>query len=328
LTSFWLGQTELPINTAIGITARIFAVEGVNKDKAMTIIDSWCDELPSPTTSRLTDPAKRHLLTKYIQRQVRRLYDGNGGQADVELSTKKLVASVGSWQSKGLILHDKSTWELTYGYMAVPDVEFTEQERKNIEAYLGPLLSTRDTKSRTKEEVSLLLASAVVKLVAAREREGREIPNTYLKKYIKGEVGVNCGKSTKIAKIKEALKELGFVKVLKEGRQGCGATLYGLKGRLAKLFSPGGREGLSVEFELPADVDELLEEIVTTYVVESHHTNGSITTMVQYENIPVSDPQLISEWCPTGDPILDTILAERPNRHDPELAERRRYGVW
>jgi hypothetical protein len=88
LTSFWLGQSDMPINTAIGITARIFNVEGVNKDEAMTIIDSWCDELPSPTTSRLTDPAKRHLLTKYIQRQVRRLYDGNGGQADVELSTK------------------------------------------------------------------------------------------------------------------------------------------------------------------------------------------------------------------------------------------------
>jgi hypothetical protein len=329
LTSFWLGQAELAINTAIGITVRIFAVEGVNKDEAVTIIDNWCDELPNPTTSRLTDPHKRHLLTKYIRRQVRRLYNGNGGQEHAELSTKKLQLSVRCWSSKGLILHDKSTWNLTYGYMSVPDVEFTEQERKNIEVYLGPLLSTRDIKNWTREEVSVKLAEAVVKLVATKEREGLAIANPYWQKYIKGEVGVNCQNKVKFQKIKEALLQLGLMKVIWQGRQGYGATRYGLVGRLAELMAPEGIEASNLEsYELPDNVDEQIAEIVTPYDTDAITTMVLLSIAVQNENTPVIAPQLNNDWHSTGDPILDKLLAENPRNPNNEQAEERRFALW
>jgi hypothetical protein len=329
LTSFWLGQSDLLINTAIGITVRIFAVEGVSKDEAVTIIDSWCDDLPNPTTSRLTDPSKRHLLTKYIQRLVTKLYDGNGGQENSELSTQKLQLSVRCWGSKGLILHNKSTWNLTYGYMSIPDVEFTEQERRNIEVYVGPLLSTRDIKNRTREEVSLQLAEAVVKLVATKEREGLAIANPYWQKYIKGEVGVSCQDKVKFGKIKEALLQLGLMKVIWQGRQGYGATRYGLVGRFAELLAPEGIEASSLElYELPANVDEQIAEIVTPYDKDAITTMVLLSITVENDNTPVSAPQLTNNWHPTGDPILDKILAETPIDPNNRQAERRQFAMW
>lgn len=329
LTSFWLGQTDLPINTAIAITARIFNVEGVNKDEAITIIDSWCDELPNPTTSRLTDPRKRPLLTTYIRRQVKKLYAGNGGQENAELSTQKLEASVRSWSSKGLILHNKATWNLAYGYMAVPDVEFTAEERKNIEVYVGPLLSTRDIKNRTREEVSVKLAEAVVKLVAARERAGVAIATPYWQKYIKGEVGVSCQDKVKFGKIKEALLSLGLMKVIWQGRQGYGATRYGLVGRFAELFAPEGIEASNLEsYEVPANVDEQIAEIVTPYDKDAITNMVLLPITVENANTPVSAPQLNNDWRSTGDPILDNILADTPRDPNNRQAERRRCALW
>jgi hypothetical protein len=312
---------------AIAITARIFQFEGVNKDDAIQIIDAWCDEIPNPTSSRLTDSSKRHVLTRDIERMIAKIYDCNGGQVDSKLSDKKLRASVRCWNSKGLILSDKNTWDLTYGYVAVPDVEFTQDEMKNIDVYLLPLLSSRDVKGREPTEVALQLAQAVVKLVAAKDKEGKEISIGYLTKYLTGECSVNVGRRNKLIAIRNALIDLGFIKDLRQGKAGCGATRYGLSGRMAEILSHDGVEATSEEITLPSDLDRRIEE-----TVEGWEVPYMDLLYITYQkdskpsNTPVSDPQLINDRNTTGDLILDEFLSRQTKQHDPDLADRRRWG--
>jgi hypothetical protein len=327
LTDHWLGHSNFSLNRAITITARIFFVEGVSRDDAIQILDAWCDEIPNPTSSRLTDSSKRYVLTRDIERMVAKIYDCNGGQADPKLSDTKLHASVKCWNSKGLILSDKSTWDLTYGYVAMPDVEFTQEELKNIEVYLLPLLSGRDTKGREPAEVAIQLAQAVVKLVAAKEKEGKELATNYFKKYIKGETGVSCHER-KWPKIKEALIDLGFIKVLRQGRKGAGATRYGLTGRMAEILCRDGVEATSEEIVLPSDLDRKIEETVEGWEVQ-YIDLLSITMQKDSQSSipPISASQLINEWQPTGDSIFDQLLAKQPKQYDPELIQRRRCAI-
>ena len=234
--------------------ARILFFEGLATDTAKTVLLDFCHAIPSPTSSRLTDAAKRHhVLEKDIRRAVESVYQNNGRQQDSQSSTAKLRASVAAWRSKGLIFSDKTTWNLTYGYAAVPEVEFTEQERKNIKAYLLPVLSNRDTKGREPWDVAVKLANCIIRLVSAKEKQGKNLATPYLQKYIKGETGINCENKIKFGKIKEALISLGFIKVLRQGYQGYGATYYGLAGRLAEKEQPSNRR--------PANED-LLDAII------------------------------------------------------------------
>jgi hypothetical protein len=334
VTGFWRGQTDIPLNTAISLTARFFWAGEVSESEAVRLITEYCDELPVRKSSRL-QPHKRHVLLRDIKRTVKKIYDGNAGQSEPDLSTAKLNASVARWCSKGLLLWDKTTWDLTYGYVSMPEVEFNEQELKNIKVYLAPLLSSRDTKGRAPVEVAVELASAVVKLVAAKQ--GRELATGYLKKYIHGETGINCENRTKLARIKEALIDLGLIKVIRKGRQDYGATKYGLAGRMAELLAPEGRETESQEFQLPENMDEQLEAVVQPYEtqqeVEDHHHSMDLLSITAQKgktngNPRMSPPQFNNRWHPTGDVILDEILSRCPKRLNHEQMERRRYALW
>ena len=207
-------------------------------DTAESILLDYCRSIPNPTSSRLTDQAKRWVLKKDIRRAVEGVYQGNGRQHAVEASTKIMQKAVNAWRSKGLVFSDKATWNLTYGYAAVPEVQFTEQERKNIKAYLLPVLSNRDTKGKEPLTFAVKLADGIVRLVSAKEKQGTGISTPYLQQYIKGETGISCENKIKFGKIKEALISLGFIKVLRQGRHRCGATYYGLAGRLAETEQP------------------------------------------------------------------------------------------
>ena len=87
-------------------------------------------------------------------------------------------------------------------------------------------------------EMAVKLADRIVRLVAAKEKQGTGISTSYLQQYIKGETGICCENKRKFGKIKEALIALGFIKVLRQGRHRCGATYYGLAGRLAETEQP------------------------------------------------------------------------------------------
>jgi hypothetical protein len=193
------------------------------------------------------------------------------------------------------------------------------------------VLSSRDTKGREPLEVAVKLADSVIRLVSAKERQGTGIATSYLQQFIKGEVGISCENKTKFGKIKEALIALGFIKVLRRGYQGYGATYYGLAGRLAEEERP-------TENRTPAN-EELLDSIIRPIEEqmegEEDYQRDLLSIAVQFtEPRPqrvlrmTSDPafnRLLTrnqEPRPprpaggfTGDPVFDRILAGERERN-------------
>ena len=129
-------------------------------------------------------------------------------------------------------------------------------------------------------------------------------------------------------KIKEALIDLGFIKVLRQGRKGAGATRYGLTGRMAEILCRDGVEATSEEIVLPSDLDRKIEETVEGWEVQ-YIDLLSITMQKDSQSSipPISASQLINEWQPTGDSIFDQLLAKQPKQYDPELIQRRRCAI-
>ena len=241
------------------------------------------------------------------------VYQNNGRQQNSQSSTQKMHAVVAAWQSKGLIFSDKTTWNLTYGYAAVPEVEFTEQERKNIRAYLLPVLSSRDTKGKEPLDVAVNLANCIVRLVSAKEKQGKNLATSYLQKYIKGETGINCENKVKFGKIKEALISLGFIKVLRKGYQGYGATYYGLAGRLAEKEQPSENQRPANESQLETIIRPIEEQME-----EEDNQRDLLSIPVQFpEHYPQSNLNL------ANNPVFNRIVAshlERQKRRKPPMS--------
>jgi hypothetical protein len=320
ITGFFQGREPLPLNTAILLGARILYFEGVATDGAKSLLLDYCHAIPNPKSSRLADPSKDDVLKNDIGRAVDAVYHNNGRQHDARTSTQKMQKAVAAWRSKGLIFSDKTTWDTTYGYATEPHVEFTEQEITNIRAYLLPVLSDRDTKGREPLEVVVKLVDCVVRLVAAMEKQGKNLATPYLQKYIKGETGISCRNKIKFGQIKEAIISLGFIKVLRQGRQGYGATYYGLAGRLTHDEHP-------TENRTPANED-LLDTVIRPIeeqVEEDHQMDllsieePRLPRVLEMNDHPVfrrlvpiqQERQEPRPWnIPTDDPIVDEALAE------------------
>jgi hypothetical protein len=307
VTDFWLGRNKQNLNKMLVVTARIFYLGGLSEADSKQIIGDFCQQLPQDYSSRLK-PEKLPQLQKDISKTVRKVYQDNGGQSDSELSTRKLQASVAHWRSKGLLLWDRETWGLTYGAYSLPDFELTEQEQNNALAYVGPILSVRDLKGRDRGEVVELLTQSLLKLVASKEREERALSTDYLKKYLQGEVGVNVQNQTKFLKLKKAYLDLGFVKVIKQGRKRAGATRYGLAGRLATLL---GGESQSLEFAFPDDCDERLERLVQDFVAQMDEEEKSTKKDLLYIAVQTEEETSIPQ---TNDPQFNELLAHEQQR--------------
>ncbi len=310
ITGFFEGRESLPLNTALLLSARILFFEGLPADTAKSILLDYCRSIPNPTSSRLTDSTRRHVLEKDIRRAVEGVYQDNGRQQDAETSTQKMRAVATAWRSKGLVFLDKTTWNLTYGYVAVPKVSFTEQERQNIKAYLLPLLSSRDAKGQESLEVAVHLADCIVRLVSAKEKQGTGLATSYLQQYIKGETGICCQNKTKFGKIKEALIALGFIKVLRQGRHRCGATYYGLAGRLAEKETP-------CENRTPVNEDKIDTIImpIEEQVEEYGNQRDLLSIAVQ---IPDSRPRRVLRL--TSDPVFNRLLSQSQELQKPKPA--------
>lgn len=254
LTGFYQGKVDLPLNIAVVQAARICFAGGLPEDQTTQLITDWCFAIPDPKSTRLKlEPAK---ADKDARRIIHNVYEGNGRQADAEGSLTKLRASIEAWRRKGLVFWDRATWDTTCGYAAVADINFTEQERKNIEIYLGPLLSSRETKERGCAAVAVAVAGAVIKLV--RAKSGKPVSIPYLQKYLAGECQINTGKRDKVVAIMRALAELRFAKVVHKGTENSGATRYGLAGRMAKVL------GVGEEWTPPKDLDMLICDTITS----------------------------------------------------------------
>jgi hypothetical protein len=288
---------ENDLNSAINQMSRILWASSLPLEESERIIERYLKEIPNPKSSRLVDPSKQFALHKTIKRLVARVYDGNGGQANRDQSTEKLIEVIRTWRSKGLFFDDKSTWKLTYGAFTIQDVEFTEQELHNIHAYLLPLLSTRDTKDRDPPSIAVKLANDVIRLVAAKHKEGRAIARSYFQEYIHKETGINCKSKSKISRLLKALIELGFIKILKPGRKRAGATYYGLAGRMCEVL--GQEEAPEIVSQIE-DNDELLEAMITPIDEE------------ECEPLPVCRTKRIRL---TSDPIFNALLLKEDELH-------------
>jgi len=323
LTGFFTGQHQnIPLNTILVVTARHLHAEGIPRDEAEKLLTQWCREIPNSKSSRL-QPGKERLLAKDIRTAVSTAYNGNGRQSDPAASTEKLEAVVATWRSKGLVLSDRSTWELTYGHASIPDFDLIDQERRHVEAYLLPLLSTRDTKGRNPVEVAVQLVKSVIRLVAAKERDGKELSVEYLQKFIHGETGVSTGNRNKTIRLIKALHDLGFVKTMKRGFKGYGATRYGLAGRMAQVLGDGERTGSMV---LPDDdLDRAVEEAVVPFnlqEVEGSHS-GSIIYCVSNPGSERESQPVTRTLRLTDDPVFNELLMKHCGRMRPAEQDRR-----
>lgn len=263
LTSFWQGEpSDLDLDRALIITARILAFEGVPQEEAEDLLLVYAENIPNPTSSRLLEGCKRSVLLKDIRKSVKRAYEENGRQETPDASSEILRNVVKMWKAKGLELSDKATWRNVKGYLAVrpTDIEFKEGEIEALEGRLRGLLSKRDLKGLGLKEAVRQLASAVVRLVAGKEAESLAVP--YWSKYLSAETGMNFGNRNKVIKARNAFIDCGFIKVLRKGSEGAGGTRYGLGPVMAERLN---RPVLVSTGEIPDDWEQLVENVVRPF---------------------------------------------------------------
>lgn len=263
LTSFWQGEpSDLDLDRALIITARLLAFEGVPQEEAEDLLLVYAEDIPSPTSSRLLEGCKRNLLLKDIRKSVKRAYEENGRQNDAETSTAILRNVVKMWTAKRLKLSDKATWRNVQGYLAVRPavIGVKEGEIEALEGRLRGLLSKRDLKGQGIKEAVSRLARAVVRLVAGKETEPLAIG--YWSKYLKAETGMNFGNRNKVVKVLHVFLDSGFIKILRKGSEGCGGTRYGLGPVMAERLN---RPVLVSTGEIPDDWEQLVENVVRPF---------------------------------------------------------------
>jgi hypothetical protein len=228
ITGYWCGtfQPEHCLNRVLVITARIFCFEGVDQVAAEELLLDYASAIPDPVSSRILDSGKGRELERAVKDAVAVAFDNNRGQPDPELSDEKLRLSVDAWRSKGLRLSDKATWDTSYVALATMDITFDDQTRRNIETYLTPLLSSRDTKNRKPGEVALLVAKTVVNLVARKEKEGNAIDMSLFQKVLAEDCLIHVGMKQKATDIVKCLTELGLIRRIYKGNSFRGPSHY------------------------------------------------------------------------------------------------------
>ena len=191
--------------------------------------------------------------------------------------------------------------------------------------------------------MAVKLADCIVRLVSAKEKQGTGVSTAYLQQYIKGETGICCENKTKFGKIKEALIALGFIKVLRQGRQGCGATYYGLAGRLAEHEQPSENRTPVNEDLLDTIIRSIEEQVeeedyqmdllsIAVQFDQADARNGQQGEQRQGEDIYQRDLLSIAVQFPeprpprvlrmTNDPIFNRLLARGLEPQEPRLGDR------
>ena len=148
VVGFWRGTFNPPksLNKFIVVSARILFFEGVAEDAAIELLTKYVRELPVDArdcSQRLLDEDWSS-IDATIRSDVAKAYSDNAGQKDIDNSTDKLRTSVACWQKIGFRLSDKTTWSRNArrpeGNL---DVEWSDEDRKNITNYLGPALGKK-----------------------------------------------------------------------------------------------------------------------------------------------------------------------------------------
>jgi hypothetical protein len=240
LTDFWLGIDNPPgwFETAVIVTARLFAEEGLAEDEAVRLLSQYAREIPEEArhcSSRLSkgDWAS---IDQDIAKSVKNAFQGNGKQGDVEQSDHELDKTIAAWSRYGFKLSDKTTWSRQVGRGDGDiTINWTEADRKDIALWLMPALKIDDP------DLAVRVATGIVGLTQTKDVDGKGWGYAYLKQWLPDNFGIPCGKQAKQAAVFKALVDLRIIRVLWKGKKGR-ATRWVLGTRFLARLDGGGRQ--------------------------------------------------------------------------------------
>lgn len=207
LADFWQGRLTVAdtLNTGIRLLALPLPYYFDTENDAIDLIERYVDELPDVTFSDRLTCGNRAEVSRVIRNTVRQVYNGNGGQPDPDLSTKKLQTTVAAWKRRGFDPTDKSTWDRAAAapaFTLAPEFYWTAEEVKKL-GTVQRLLN-----------VSLEVASEATKwfLRLVKGHKG-EIAVSFVKDALEG-FGVKCGRNGKANQFLTLLRQLGWICVV------------------------------------------------------------------------------------------------------------------
>jgi hypothetical protein len=238
LTDYWLGIDNPPcwFETAVIVSARLFAKEGLTEDSAMKLLSQYAREIPEDARHCSGRLLKGDWLSidHDITKAVKNAFSGNGKQNDVNRSDEDLTKTIAAWAKFGFKLSDKATWIQRAGDDC-EEIDWTEADRRDITLWLMPVLKIKDP------DLAVRVATGIVKLTQIKDSEGKGWGYAYLKQWLPDNFGIKCAKQAKQAAVFKSFVDLRIISVLSKGRKGK-ATRWALGSRaVARLDGDNGR---------------------------------------------------------------------------------------
>jgi hypothetical protein len=234
LTDYWMGIENPPawFETAVIVTARLFAKEGLTEDEAAKLLKQYAREIPEDARHCSSRLAKGDWLSidRDITKAVKNAFWGNGKQNDVNRSDKELTKTIAAWSKYGFKLSDKATWrQPTMKRDDEITITWTDADRQDITLWLMPSLKIKDP------ELAVRVATAILTLTQTKYSEGKGWGYAYLKQWLPDNFGIKCAKQSKQAAVFKSLVDLRIISVLSKGKKGK-STRWALGSRvLARL---------------------------------------------------------------------------------------------
>jgi hypothetical protein len=254
LVDFWTGKVTPAdtLNTAIVLTARMLP-HYCSEEQAIDYVEELIDDLPDDSFSDRLSSGNRKDVSRVIRNTVGKVYAGNGGQADVEESDKKLSMTKKAWDRIGFNLMDKSTWSRSSSTLG-RYFNFKPSHIKSL-GYLAEIL-------KTDLETCAELTRQVIRIVHTQ----RELSVKYFLKVVKS-FGIGTRHDGRVNEYINALCGLGWIIRLKNyfidrARTFiAGDEFYGeVSSSPSTLLSPHVGTTLSVPiFQLEQQLEELLD---------------------------------------------------------------------
>lgn len=215
LVDFWTGKVTPAdsLNTAIVLTARMLPFYYDDADEAIDFIEGLVDDLPDVDFSDRLSTGNRKEVSRAIRNSVYKVFDGNGGQPQIEESNAKLKFTKQAWDRAGFSLIDRSTWDRASSALG-KHFAFTAAQFKALD-YLADLL-----------KVDLETCVEVTRQIIRIGHTERELSIGYFAKVLKS-FGIKVRHDGRVNQYLKALTEMGWlIKIRECWSGGCRARTY------------------------------------------------------------------------------------------------------
>ena len=204
LVDFWNGKFTPAdsFNTAIVLTARMLPVYYDDADDAIDFIEGLVDNLPDHSFSDRLSLGNRKEVSRAIRNSVYKVYDGNGGQPQVDESNAKLKFTKQAWDRIGFDLTDRSTWDRASASLG-NYFHFTPAQFKALD-YLAGIL-----------KVDLETCTEVTRQIIRIAHTERELSIGYFAKVLKS-FGIKVRHDGRVNQYLNALTEMGWLITIRE----------------------------------------------------------------------------------------------------------------